>query len=101
MGMDRMAEIQIQYKELKDHIRALINLAAHLENRNFLTTQLLNESTGNTCSELNETYHILCEAEISLKNLIVFTAQWLEMAEELFGEKEKDTIRDTDRILHF
>ena len=96
-----MAEIQIQYQELKDHIKALRNLADRLEDRSFVTPHLLNESAGNTCRQLNETYQILCEAEKRLKDFILLTADWLELAEKLFEETEKDTIRDTDRILHF
>lgn len=91
-----MAEIQIQYQELKDHIKALRNLADRLEDRSFVTTQLLNESAGNTCRQLNETYQILCEAEKRLKDFILLTADWLELAEKLFEETEKGDVKKLD-----
>lgn len=84
---------------MEDYARAFRNLSERLEDRRFITTELLNESEGETCSALNETYEILCEAEQSLQRLIIDTADWIEMAKEKFQEAEKESISDTNQVL--
>lgn len=94
-----MTQIYVQYRSLDDYARAFRNLSGYLEDRRFVTTELLNESEGETCSALNETYEILCGTEQVLQQLMRDTADWLEMAKERFEGAEKQSISDTDQAL--